>query len=132
MDGITRIAPLIGRILIGQIFLLSGLNKVFHYAQTAAYMESKGLPLIPLLLVLTIIIEIAGALMIILGWRARIAAAVMFLWLVPVTFAMHNFWAAPDEQRMGQLINFQKNLVIMGTMLYVFAFGPGRYSLRKD
>ncbi|MFL6648189.1 MAG: DoxX family protein [Sulfurifustaceae bacterium] len=132
MNGLTGWFPLLGRILIGHIFLLSGLNKIFHYSQTAAYMASKNVPMIEALLVLSIIVEIAGALMIIFGWRAKLAAAVFFLWLIPVTFMMHNFWAVPAAEKMGQLINFQKNLVIMGTMLYIVAFGPGRYSLRRD
>ncbi|MFL6713417.1 MAG: DoxX family protein [Sulfurifustis sp.] len=132
MNGLTGWFPLLGRILIGHIFLLSGLNKIFHYSQTAAYMASKNVPMIEALLVLSIIVEIAGALMIIFGWRAKLAAGVFFLWLIPVTFMMHNFWAVPAAEKMGQLINFQKNLVIMGTMLYIVAFGPGRYSLRRD
>lgn len=132
MNGLARWLPLLGRILIGHLFLLSGLNKVFHYSQTAAYMASKNVPMVELLLVLSIIIEIVGALMIILGWRVKLAATIVFLWLIPVTFMMHNFWAVPGAERMGQLINFQKNLVIMGAMLYLVAFGPGPYSLRKD
>lgn len=132
MDGLTRWFPLLGRILIGHIFLLSGLNKIFHYSQTAAYMASKNVPMIEVLLVLSIIIEIGGALMIIFGWRAKLAASIFFLWLIPVTLMMHNFWMVPAPEKMGQLINFQKNLVIMGTMLYILAFGPGPYSLRKN
>ncbi|MFL6622535.1 MAG: DoxX family protein, partial [Sulfurifustis sp.] len=60
MNGLTGWFPLLGRILIGHIFLLSGLNKIFHYSQTAAYMASKNVPMIEALLVLSIIVEIAG------------------------------------------------------------------------
>lgn len=132
MNSFTRWLPLLGRILIGHIFLLSGLNKIFHYSQTAAYMASKNVPMIEVLLVLSIVIEIGGSLMIIFGWRAKLAATVFFLWLIPVTFVMHNFWAVPGAEKMGQLINFQKNLAIMGAMLYIAVFGPGPYSLRKN
>lgn len=132
MNGIARVAPLLGRILLGQIFLLSGVSKIFSFAQTAGYMASKGLPMSQLLLVLTIVIEVGGGLMIIFGWRAKIAAAVIFLWLIPVTLLFHNFWAVPEAEKMAQQINFQKNLAIMGAMLFLYAFGPGPYSLRKD
>jgi putative oxidoreductase len=132
MNAITQFAPLLGRILIGQIFLLAGINKLFHFSQTVGYMASKGLPLIEVLLVITIIIEIGGALMIIFGWRARLAAIVFFLWLIPVTFVFHDFWASPENQQLMQLINFQKNLAIMGAMLFLMAFGSGPYSVKRD
>jgi putative oxidoreductase len=132
MNGIARFAPLLGRILVGQLFLLSGLSKIFAFGPTAAYMASKGLPMIQLLLVLTIVIEVGGGLMIIFGWRAKIAAAIMFLWLIPTTFIFHNFWGVPDAEKMAQQIQFQKNLAVMGAMLFIYAFGPGPYSLRKD
>src|SRR5437660_8159759 len=130
MSAISNYAPLLGRVLIGQIFLLSGINKIFHFSQTAAYMTSKGMPMVELLLVLTIIIEVGGSLMIILGWRVRLAAIIFFLWLIPVTLVFHDFWAVPEAQKMMQLINFQKNIAIMGAMLYIMAFGSGPYSIK--
>lgn len=132
MNAIMQFAPLLGRILVGQIFLLSGIEKIFHFSQTLGYMSGKGLPLTELLLVITIVIEVVGALMIIFGWRARLAAMVFFLWLIPVTFIFHDFWASPGNQQLMQLINFQKNLAIMGAMLYFMSFGSGPYSIRRD
>lgn len=132
MNGIARFAPLLGRILVGQLFLLSGLGKILAFGPTAGYMASKGLPMIQLLLVLTIVIEVGGGLMIIFGWRAKIAAAILFLWLIPTTFIFHNFWAVPDAEKMMQQINFQKNLAIMGAMLFIYTFGSGPYSLKRD
>jgi len=129
MDSVKQYAPLIGRILIAQIFILAGISKIGGFAGTAGWMASKGLPMVNVLLVLTIIIEVGGGLMILLGWRARIAAAVLFLWMIPVTFIFHNFWAAPEAQKLTQMIMFQKNLALMGTMCLLYAFGSGRYSL---
>jgi putative oxidoreductase len=130
MDTIKQYAPLIGRILIAQIFILAGISKLgTGFAGTAGWMASKGLPMAEVLLVLTIVIEIGGGLMILLGWKARTAAAVLFLWMIPVTFIFHNFWAVPADQKLVQTIMFQKNLAIMGTMCLIFAFGSGRYSL---
>ncbi len=130
-NAINKVAPLVGRILVALIFLWSGIGKVGNFAGTAGYMASKGLPLADALLVLTIIVEIGGALMLILGWKAKLAAAVMFLWLIPVTLMMHNFWAAPPAEVMGQQINFMKNVSIMGAMLYILAFGSGSFSVDR-
>ena len=72
-----------------------------------------------------------GALMLIVGYRARLAAVVMFLFLIPVTLVFHNFWAVPAAEVQMQTINFLKNLSIMGGMLCIAAFGAGRYSLDR-
>lgn len=132
MNAVTQYAPLLGRILIGQLFLLAGISKIGAFSQVAAGMAAKGVPLAQLLLVLTIIIEIGGGAMIILGWRAKIAAVVLFLWMIPVTLTYHNFWTMTGGQAYVNQIMFQKNLVMMGAMLFILVFGPGRYSLRND
>lgn len=130
-EVVTKFGPVVGRCLIALIFLISGIGKVTGYAGTAGYMNSKGLPMVDVLLVLSIIIEIGGALMVIAGWKARLAATVIFLWMIPVTLAFHAFWSVPQEQQMLQQIMFLKNLAIMGGLLYIMAFGSGRYSLDK-
>jgi putative oxidoreductase len=128
---ISKIGPLVGRILIAVIFLLSGIGKIGNFAGTAGYMASKGVPMTELLLVITIIAEVGSAVLLILGWKARLAAAVLFLWMIPVTLTFHNFWTAPADQQMVQQIMFLKNLAMMGGMLYIMAFGSGPYSLER-
>lgn len=130
-DIIDKFGPLLGRILLAGIFLWSGLGKITGFAATAGYMASKGLPMVEVLLVLTILIEIGGAAMIILGWKARLGAAALFLWMIPVTLIFHNFWAVPAQEKMIQQIMFYKNLSMMGGLLYVMAFGSGPYSVEK-
>lgn len=129
---VTQYAPLLGRILIAQIFLLSGIGKIGAFSQTAASMASKGLPMPEVLLIITIIIEVGGALMILLGWKARLGALLLLLWMIPVTLLYHNFWAMEGQAAYLNQIMFQKNLAMMGAMLYIMAFGPGAYSVNKD
>ena len=128
-DTIEKFGPLLGRILIALLFLLSGFGKITGFAGTAGYMASKGIPMAELLLTITIVIELGGALMIIAGFKARLAALALFLWMIPVTFIFHNFWAMPADQAMIQQIMFMKNLSIMGAMLYIAAFGSGPMSV---
>ena len=120
-------AALAGRILLALIFILSGFNKITGFAGTAAYMASKGLPFANLLLVLTILVELGGGVLIALGWKARWAAAVIFLFLIPVTLVFHNPIGLDAAQAQEQMINLLKNVSIMGGMLSLFAFGPGRF-----
>ncbi len=127
---IAKFGPVTGRFLIALIFLLSGIGKIAGFAQTMGFMAGKGLPMVEVLLVLSIVIEIGAALMLIVGWRARLGAAALFLWMIPVTLVFHNFWAAPVDQQQMEMANFLKNLSIMGAMLYIMAFGSGRFSVK--
>src|ERR1700720_4058067 len=111
--------PLIGRLLLSVIFFTSAISKSFGWAGNVEYMSSKHLPLIPLLLAAALLIEPLGSLCLITGFAPRLAATVMFLYMIPVTFLLHDF--------MGT--QFQKNLGIMGGLLMVGSFGPGRFAL---
>lgn len=131
---LKTLIPLFGRILLALIFIVSGFHKITGFEGTAGYMAAHGLPVAQVLLVFTIMIELGGGLMLLLGWHARIAATVIFLFLIPTTLIFHAFWAvnASDAMAMqNQMNNFMKNLAIMGGMLYVIAFGSGAYSLKK-
>jgi len=130
-NTIDKFGPLVGRILLAAIFLMSGIGKISGFAGTAGYMASKGIPMTDVLLAITIVIEIGAALMLILGYKARLGAAALLLWMIPVTFIFHNFWAMPADQQMIQQIMFMKNLGLMGGMLYIMAFGSGPMSLDK-
>lgn len=131
MNAAQQAAPLIGRILVAAIFLWSGIGKIGGFAGTAGYMASKGLPMAEVLLVVTIIVEIGAALMIIVGYKARLGALALLLWMIPVTLIFHAFWAVPADQVQMQMINFFKNLGLMGAMLLIIGFGPGAYSVDR-
>ena len=130
-DIVHKFGPLVGRILLSAIFLMSGIGKIGGFAGTAGYMASKGLPMVEVLLAITIVIEIGAALMIIAGFKARLGATALLLWMIPVTLIFHNFWAMPADQQMLQQIMFMKNLGLMGGMLYIMAFGSGPMSMDK-
>ena len=108
---------LLGRVLLSVIFILSGLGKLPHFHDVAGMMAGKGIPLAPVALVITLLIEIGGGLMVLTGYKARYAALVIAVWLVPVTLVFHNFWAVPAAQQQDQMINFLKNLAIIGGLL---------------
>jgi putative oxidoreductase len=129
-DAIAKFGPVVGRFLIALIFVLSGVAKIGGFAQTAGFMASKGLPIVEVLLVLSIIIEIGAALMLIVGWQARLGAAALFLWMIPVTLVFHNFWAAPAAQLQNEIAMFMKNIAMMGGLLYIMTYGSGRFSVK--
>lgn len=132
----------LGRLLLAAIFLLSGANKLKNWAGTEAQMEAHGMAAIPLLqgvapgmtavhvfLTAAVVIEILGGLMVLLGCGTRFAALVLFLYLIPVTLVFHNFWAYQGSEQQMQMINFLKNLAIMGGLLKYVAAGAGAWSV---
>ncbi len=140
MSWVSSFLMLVGRILLAAIFLLSAYGKVVHYDMTQSFMASKGLPLVPLLLMISIVIEFLGGLALLFGVKVRSAATLLFLYLIPVTFLMHDFWMIGDAmQKQDNFYHFQKNLAIMGGLLYVAATGAGyfgfdrcSYACKKD
>ncbi len=131
--AITRFAPLAGRILLSAIFLFSAFGKITDWSGTAGYMASRGMPAVPFFLFMAIVFESLGGLSVLTGFKARWGAAALFVFLIPTTLIFHAFWSAgPDMFRM-QLINFMKNVAIMGGLLQIVAHGPGALSLgQKD
>ena len=126
------LAALIGRIMLALIFVASGFNKIGGFAGTAAALAGKGLPLPEVLVVATVALELAGSLAIIAGWKTRWGAAALLLFTVLATVMFHNFWAAAPDQMQMQQTHFMKNLAIMGGLLVLWAFGPGRYALERQ
>jgi putative oxidoreductase len=129
MKASDRILPLIGRILISVIFLLSGYGKLTSFGASAAFLASKHFPLPSAMLVGAIIVELIGGLCLVFGFKARIAAFIMFLYLIPTTLIFHNFWALQGAARGDNQIHFLKNIAIMGGLLMVSAYGPGKLSV---
>ncbi len=127
------IVPLVGRILIGLIFLVAGVRKVMGFAGAVAYLAKLGFPAPEVMAVIAIIIEIGGSILLIVGWRTRWAAWLLVLFVVVAAFAAHRFWEITDTgQFYNQMNHFLKNVAIVGGLLYVATFGPGSASVDKS
>jgi putative oxidoreductase len=120
---------LLARISIAAIFVLSGYGKIVGFEGTAGYIVQYGLPVPQLLAAVAIAIELGGGIAVLIGWKTRWAALALVVLLVVITPIFHNFWSVPADQAMEQQINFLKNSSILGGMLLLLAFGPGRYSI---
>src|SRR6202048_5557642 len=106
MEG-TRFLPLLGRILIGLPFLVSGLGKLAAFGPTTAYISSVGLPLAPLGWAIAVAFEVGGGLLLILGFRAReVASGLAVFRLAKAIFFHHNVAGR------NSMTNFLKNIII--------------------
>jgi putative oxidoreductase len=117
-----------GRLLYVLVFLMAG---PMHFSkQEIGYAASAGVPLASILVPLSGLMAFLGGLSILLGYRAKIGAWLIVLFLVPVTLTMHNFWAAPDPTTAQiQVVMFMKNVSMLGGALLISHFGAGPFSL---
>jgi putative oxidoreductase len=118
----------IGRIMFSLIFLLSVPNHFKH--ETVAYAAAAGVPIANVAVPLAGLIALVGGLSLALGFHARLGAIALLVFLVPVTLFMHKFWGLSDaQQAQMQMINFMKNVALMGAALFFAYAGAGAYSL---
>ena len=120
---------LVGRILLALVFLVAGIRKLMAVAGTVGYFTKLGMPMPEIMVWVSIIIEIGGAALLIVGWQARRAAWLMILFVAIATLMAHRFWEFDAAQYANQMNHFLKNVAIIGGMLYIAVFGPGALSV---
>lgn len=120
-----------GRVMLAIIFLMSAVgNKIPNFNDVAAYMASEGVPMPQVMLFGGIVFLIAGSLSVIAGYKAKIGAGLLLVFLVLATYFFHDFWTFEDaSEKQQQMIQFMKNLALMGAMVHLIANGPGPMSL---
>ena len=131
-DGLAAstsdIILLVGRILIGWIFVRSGYGKIFDIPAYAATFPARGLP--TFLAYIAVPAEFFGGLALMFGFVTRYAAMVMVVFMLVATFSSHRYWDFADAAaRRAQDSNFYKNMAILGGIFFLFAGGVGRLSV---
>lgn len=122
-------ATLLGRALLAWLFIPAGFSKIAGFAGVTGYIASKGVPLPEVCAAIAIAAELGLGLLLLVGFQARWAALGLAIFVAVITPIFHNFWAMPEAQQMMQKQAFWKNLAVVGGLLFVWAFGPGGWSL---
>jgi putative oxidoreductase len=127
-NTVMQYIVLIGRVLYSAIFLMTVAS---HFSDSAvAYAASKGAIYPHLMVPLSGVMAIVGALSIILGFKAKWGAWLLVIFLVPVTLVMHAFWDETDPMQIQQqTISFMKNCSMLGAALLIAYFGAGPLSI---
>ena len=120
----TNTLDLIGRIFISLVFLLSGFNKIGNYEGTIGWMESFGMP--GIFLIPAIILEVGAPILIIIGYKVKISAALLSLFCIATAVIFHN-----DFSNQMQFISFMKNIALAGGFLFLVVNGAKDFSLDK-
>ena len=118
----TNVADLVGRILISALFLLNGIFKINNYDGTIGWMESFGMP--GVLLIPAIILEIVGPVLIIIGYKTKLASGLLSLFCIATAVIFHN-----DFTNQMQFTSFLKNIALAGGFLILFVNGAKGFSL---
>ncbi|HXT60782.1 MAG TPA: DoxX family protein [Pirellulales bacterium] len=128
IQGLLSVA---GRVALATIFLAASIgNDIPNFNQVVEHaMKPKGLPAPQVLLAGAIAFLIVGGLSVIVGYKARFGALLLFAFLVLATYYFHDFWNLEDAKAIQeQMIQFMKNLSMMGAMLFIMANGAGAWS----
>lgn len=125
----NNVLMLLGRILISLIFFVTAYWKITHWELALGEMAFRHIPQPSIILFAACIIEFFGAISLVLGYKARLAGLVMGLFLIPVTYLFHDFWAFSGEQWTTELLMFLKNAGLIGGLFYIAANGAGSYAL---
>lgn len=124
-----NIAPAVGRVLISSLFLLAGLEKVQHWDASALAMSRHGITLVGPLLAAAVAVELGAGFGLLIGFRTRVMALMLFVFTLVVSFVMHDFWeiSAADAARIEMQL-FAKNMAVAGGLLVLVGLGGGSWS----
>ncbi len=121
---------LAGRVLYAAIFIVSAPG---HFTgKMISFAAGKGVPLAHLAVPFAGVVSFLGGLSILAGYKARLGAWLIVIFLVPVTLMIHNFWAVSNPVQAGiQYVNFMKNISMLGAALMIAHFGSGPLSIDR-
>ena len=120
----ANILDLVGRIFISLVFLLSGINKIGNYEGTVGWMESLGMP--GIFLIPAIILEIGAPILIMIGYKVKVSAALLSIFCVTTAVIFHNNLS--DQMH---FISFMKNIALAGGFLFLVVNETKDFSLDK-
>ncbi len=127
---------LLGRCMLVTIFLMAAIGqKIPKFSDVAGYMAAEGVPAPKIMLAGAIAFLIVGSLSVAVGFKARIGAGLLMVFLILATYYFHDFWTiinqdvAAQQEKQEQMIQFMKNLSMAGAMLLIIGNGAGTMSV---
>ena len=128
-DAYKTYVPVVGRLLLALMFILSGFGKLGNIEGTAAFIASGGLPMPTVLAAAVGALELFGGLALVVGYQVRLAGLALGLFTVAASVVFHAFWSAPADQQYVTQLLFMKNISVAGGMLLISALGAGPLSI---
>jgi uncharacterized membrane protein YphA (DoxX/SURF4 family) len=116
-----NIAFFVGRLIVGVYYIYNGLNHFIKLGQLTEYAKFKGVPIPQLAVLGAGVLLLIGGITILMGKFPEIGVVSLVLFFLPVTFMMHNFWAVGEEMKAMEMVNFLKNMALLGSALMFLA-----------
>ena len=128
------VLAVLARTMLCLVFLLTlGVELIPNFGHVAQWMAAEGIPYPKLVLLVEIALLLAGSLSVIVGYRARVGAFILLIFLAVTSYYFHNFWSGwTAAARQEQMMRFVQNISVMGAMLLVIIHGPGPMTLRSN
>jgi putative oxidoreductase len=126
---VKEFAPLVGRIFIATLFVVTAIGFMRNYATTAAFFQQAAIPMASVALPVALLFKFVGSASLVLGYKTKWGALALFVFTFGTIVLAHRAGIGFTNVDPGQQIMFLKNLAIMGGLLFVYAFGPGAYAL---
>jgi len=116
------IAFLIGRIIAGGYFIMGGFNHFKNLGMIAGYAKMKGTPAPTVAVAGSGVLLLLGGFSLLLGYQPIVGIGLLVVFLLGVSFRMHDFWSVQDPQmKMAEMVNFMKNMGLLGLLLMLAA-----------
>lgn len=132
MSFIQTLCLLAGRLLLGLYFIFPGIRKFTEFDATSQYMATYDVPFIPVLLILTGVLQIGLGAALIIGYKGRLSAFILAGLTLVISIYMHSFWNLPEGADVArETQNFIKNMAIMAGLLMIVGHGTGKFSVDK-
>jgi putative oxidoreductase len=122
---------LVARVLLMVLFIIFGWSKLTGFSGTIGYMAKAGAPFPALSAVIAVVMELFVGLAIVVGFYTRPLAFLFALYTLGTALIGHHFWTMTGAERAANMINFYKNVSIMGGLLLLCVTGPGKYSIDR-
>jgi putative oxidoreductase len=122
---------LVARILMMVLFVMFGWAKLTGFSGTVAYMASSGAPVPALSAVIAVVMELVAGIALVVGFYTRPLALLLALYTLGTAIIGHHFWNMTGAEQYANMINFYKNISIIGGLLLLVVTGPGKYSFDK-
>lgn len=130
MSAFSSFFAFFARIFLAVLFLVSGWNKLMSFDGTVQYVASaSNLPAPQLFTALTIVVELGGGILLVLGLFSRLASFIMAGFALLTILLVHHFWTMADAEMAANQLAAMKNLAIAGGLLMITAFGPGAWAV---
>lgn len=120
---------LVARILMVILFVWSGWGKLTGFSGTVGMIAGMGLPIPTLAVIVVVIIEFFVGIAVVLGFLTRPLALLLAAFTLATAFIGHHYWTITGDAQIANMINFYKNVSIVGGFLFMCAAGPGKYSI---